>query len=178
MASPPVEPHAMNTSYTILPVTSREREWVRDIITRRWGGDFVVTRGRKVYPAEIEGLYAVDSAGNKVGLLTYEVIGDQCEIVTLDALEKLRGIGTALIEKVRQMAIKRGCTRLWLIMTNDNLEAIRFYQRRGFTFAAVHVNALAASRRLKPSIPEIGLFEIPLHDEIEFEMLLHDNILS
>jgi ribosomal protein S18 acetylase RimI-like enzyme len=165
----------MNHSYTILPVTSAERAWVRDII-RRWGGDYVVTRGRKVYPVELEGLYAVDGKGDKVGLLTYEVIGDQCEIVTLDALKKFRGIGTALIEKIRQVAMERGCTRLWLITTNDNLEAIRFYQRRGFTIAAVHINALAESRKLKTSIPKIGLFGIPLRDEIEFEMLLDDRI--
>jgi len=160
---------AMN--YKIRPVTAAEKDWVRDVY-RGWGADFVVTRGRKVYPAETEGFYAIGETGKKIGLVTFEIIGDQCEIVTLDAFEKFRGIGTALIEEVRKVAVERGCRRLWLITTNDNLDAIRFYQRRGFTIAAVHVNALAESRKLKPSIPEIGWHGIPLRDEIEFEMML------
>ena len=58
------------------------------------------------------------------------------------------------------------------ITTNDDLDAIRFYQRRGWTITAVHVNALAESRKIKPSIPEIGNYGIPLRDEIEFELVL------
>ena len=152
-------------------VTSENRSWVLEIV-RGWGADFVVTRGRKVYPAQIDGFFAEDETGQKVGLATYEIIGDQCEVVTLDALRKFRGIGTALMDRVARAARNRGCRRLWLITTNDNLDAIRFYQRRGFTIAAVHINALAHSRKLKPSIPEIGPSGIPLRDEIEFETLL------
>jgi ribosomal protein S18 acetylase RimI-like enzyme len=159
--------------YSIKPVTDTDKGWVLEVV-RGWGDDFVVTRGRKVYPTDIEGFYAVDILGQRIGLITFEVVGDQCEIVTLDAFEKFRGIGTALIEKVREVAAERGCRRLWLITTNDNLDAIRFYQRRGFTIAAVHVNALAVSRRLKPSIPEVGWHGIPLRDEIEFEMTLRE----
>jgi N-acetylglutamate synthase-like GNAT family acetyltransferase len=158
-------------NYEIQPVVDSDKNWVLEVV-RHWGADFVVTRGRKVYPAEIEGFYAVDDSGKKVGLVTYEIFGDQCEMVTLDAFEKFSGVGTVLTEKVRQVATARGCKRLWLITTNDNLDAIRFYQRRGFTIAAIHVNSLAQSRKLKPSIPEIGQHGIPLRDEIEFEMIL------
>jgi len=157
-------------AWAIHPVTVADKGWLGDLVARNWGAEFVVTRGRKVYPTEIEGLCAVDDRGDRVGLVTFEVIGDQCEIVTLDALRQFAGIGTALVEGVRRVANERGCRRLWLITTNDNLDAIRFYQRRGFVIAAVHVNALAESRLLKPSIPEIGLHGIPLRDEIEFEM--------
>ncbi len=157
--------------YLVKPVTNTDKDWVLDVY-RGWGADFVVTRGRKVYPQDVEGFYAVDISRKRLGLITFEIIGDQCEIVTLDAFDKFRGIGTALIEKVREVAVERGCQRLWLITTNDNLDAIRFYQRRGFTIAAIHVNALAESRKLKPSIPEIGWHGIPLRDEIEFEMTL------
>ncbi|MEW5700752.1 MAG: hypothetical protein AB1792_00795 [Candidatus Zixiibacteriota bacterium] len=45
---------------TIHPVTTAERDWVRALVVRNWGADFVVTRGRKVYPTEIEGFYAAD----------------------------------------------------------------------------------------------------------------------
>ena len=107
----------------------------------------------------------------RVGLLTYEVIGDQCEVVTLDAFTQFAGVGTALMNRVIDEARTQGCRRLWLITTNDNLDAVRFYQKRGFTIAAVHVNAIAHSRTLKPSIPLIGNYGIPIRDEVELEML-------
>ncbi len=160
-------------TYEIHPVTEADKDWVLEIV-RAWGADFIITRGRKVYPTEIEGFYAVNDLDKKVGLVTFEIVGNQCEMVTLDAFEKFRGVGTALTKKVRQVATARGCKRLWLITTNDNLDAIRFYQRRGFTIAAVHVNSLAESRKIKPSIPEIGQHGIPLRDEIEFEIMLGD----
>ena len=56
--------------------------------------------------------------------------------------------------------------------TNDNLEALRFYQTRGLVLAAIHCNALERSRRIKPEIPLVGKHGIPLRDEIELEMLL------
>jgi N-acetylglutamate synthase-like GNAT family acetyltransferase len=157
--------------FTVCPTTERDKDWTLEI-TRGWGADFIVTRGRRVFPAEIEGFLAVDESGRRVGLITYEITGDQCEAVSLDTLERFAGIGTALMDRVCREARARGCRRLWFITTNDNVDAIRFYQRRGFTMAAVHVNALAESRRLKPSIPLVGCYGIPIRDEIEFEMIL------
>jgi N-acetylglutamate synthase-like GNAT family acetyltransferase len=157
--------------FKIREATERDRTWILEKI-RSWGADFVVTRGRKVYAAELPAFLAEDARGQKVGLLTYEIIEDQCEVVTLDAFVQFSGIGTALMRKCEAAARAAGCRRLWLITTNDNLDAIRFYQRRGMTIAAIHVNALAHSRKLKPSIPEVAPNGISLRDEIEFEMML------
>jgi len=156
--------------FSIKTVTDGDREWVLRI-ARGWGADFIVSRGRKIYPAEIEGYLAVDESGERIGLVTFECLGDQCEVVTLDAFRKFQGIGTALIQRVHQDVVQRDCRRLWLITSNDNLDAIRFYQRRGWTIAAVHANALVESRKMKPSIPLVGMHGIPLRDEIEFELL-------
>lgn len=158
-------------NFEIRPVASDDRSWMLELV-RGWGADFIVSRGRKVYAAELPGFIALTPQGRPIGLVTYEIVGDQCEIVTLDALEKFGGIGTALTERVKTAAHEAGCRRLWLIATNDNLDAIRFYQRRGFTIAAVHVNALALSRQMKPSIPLVGSYGIELRDEIEFEISL------
>jgi ribosomal protein S18 acetylase RimI-like enzyme len=92
--------------------------------------------------------------------------------VTIDSAKPGIGIGTLLIEAVTQAAREAGCKRLWLITTNDNLHALRFYQKHGFTLLTVHRYALDASRQLKPSIPLIGNDHIPLHHEIELEMIL------
>ena len=137
----------------------------------RWGALEVVSRGRVHDPSALPG-YVVDVGTDLVGLATYRVEGNECELVTLDAVAEGVGVGTALVEAVTAAARRSGCTRLWLITTNDNLRALRFYQRRGFELAALHRGAIEASRRLKPSIPVTGLYGIPLRDELELERRL------
>lgn len=159
--------------FSIRPVGDADRQWVLDVV-RGWGADFIVSRGRKLYPAELPGFIAVDGNDERVDLATYDILEDQCELVTLDALRKFRGVGTRLLQSVAEKARRSGCRRLWLITTNDNLDAIRFYQRRGMRIAAVHTGALHESRKIKPGIPEVGMSGIPLRDEIEFEMILRE----
>lgn len=57
-----------------------------------------------------------------------------------------------------------------MITTNDNMKALRFYQKQGFVLKALYPNALEESRELKPEIPKIGIDNIPLRDEIELEI--------
>jgi GNAT superfamily N-acetyltransferase len=112
-------------------------------------------------------------AGDLEGVLTYIVDGDECEVLTLHAEPRRSGAGTALLDAVARTARRAGCRRLWLITTNDNVDALRFYQRRGFRLAALHVGAVHHSRaRLKPEIPEVGDHGIPLRDELELERTL------
>jgi ribosomal protein S18 acetylase RimI-like enzyme len=107
-----------------------------------------------------------------VGLATFEFANAECELVTLDAFHAGKGIGSALLGQVTQEAAKQGCRRLWLITTNDNLNAIRFYQRRGLRLVAVHRGAADEARRIKPTIPLIGDHGIRVHDELELELQL------
>jgi GNAT superfamily N-acetyltransferase len=151
--------------------TKEDRAWAASLVNVRWGADMVVVHGTVFYPSGLPGYIAWQS-GERIGLVTYNLAGDACEIVTLDSLRSRSGIGTALIQAVRQTAEAAGCRRLWVITTNDNLEALRFYQTRGFVLAAVRPNALEISRRIKPEIPLIGKHNIPLRDEIELEMPL------
>jgi ribosomal protein S18 acetylase RimI-like enzyme len=143
-----------------------DRPWVEDFLRERWGAPEVVARGRVYHPLELPGLAAFDGE-EIVGLVTYELQGEDCEIVTIDALEEGRGIGTRLVEAVAAAAREAGCRRLRLITTNDNLRALRFYQCRGFRLAALYPDALEISRRLKPSISRVGAHGIPLRDELE-----------
>jgi len=92
--------------------------------------------------------------------------------VTIDSLVEGQGVGTALIAAVAEAARASGCLRLWLVTTNDNVDALRFYQKRGFRLAALYPDAIAESRKLKPKIPPIGAHGIPIRDEIELVMRL------
>lgn len=140
-------------------------------MVEHWGSEIAVAHGAVYRPAELPGFVAGDG-GQWLGLLTYHINGDACEIVTIDSLMPNAGIGTALIEAVRQAAQRAGCRRLWLITTNDNTAALRFYQKRGFALAALYPNAVTRSRQIKPVIPLTGNDGIPIRDEIELEMIL------
>jgi GNAT superfamily N-acetyltransferase len=128
--------------------------------------------GELVHPLDYPALVAETDGGRLLGVLT-DVPGQdwrQCEILTLHADEQWHGTGTALIEAAGQLARRQGCTRLWVIATNDNVDALRFYQRRGFCLVRVHCGAVDRSRAcLKPEIPPVGAYGIPLRDEIELE---------
>ena len=129
----------------------------------------VARLGRIEHPLDHPALVA-ERDGTLAGVLTYVLDGDDCEVLTLHAAERFGGTGTALIEAVERLAADAGCARLWLITTNDNVDALRFYQRRGFRLAALHRGAVNDSRaRLKPEIPRIGEHGIELRDEIELE---------
>ena len=135
-----------------------------------WGGEEIVSRGKIYRPQQLEG-FVVEDNHEWLGLLTFFVDGDECEVTSIDSLREGQGIGTMLLNKALEEACKRDCKRIFLITTNDNLNALGFYQKRGFEIVAVYRGALNESRRLKPGIPQIGMNNIPLRDEIELELV-------
>ena len=132
----------------------------------------VARLGELVHPLDYPALVAEAVGGQVTGMVTYVPGQDwlQCEILTLHADQQWHGAGTALIEAAGQLARRQGCARLWVITTNDNVDALRFYQRRGFCLVRVHRGAADRScASLKPEIPQLGAYRIPLRDEIELE---------
>lgn len=118
-------------------------------------------------PATLDGFVAEDAeTGEFLGLLTYHLTDDACEIVTIDALVEHRGVGTALVESAAAL----GRERLLAITTNDNAHALGWYRRRGFRVVAVHEGAVDRAREtLKPEIPRTAPDGTPIQDEIELE---------
>ena len=106
------------------------------------------------------------------GLATYDIKNNSLEIVTTNAVVQGRGIGTALLKAIERTAHKLKCKKIRLITTNDNIDALAFYQKRDFVISKIHKNALEFSRKIKPEIPLIGDYGIPLRDEIELEKIL------
>jgi GNAT superfamily N-acetyltransferase len=155
----------------IRPLETADRAWVDELMCERWGAPTVVSRGRLHRPSELPGFLAREGA-EPVGLVTYAIDGDSCEIVTIDSLHEGKGVGTALVEAVTHAAREARCRRLWLITTNDNLPALGFYEKRGFSLVAAHRDEVAEARRLKPEIPLVGLGGVPIRDELELELEL------
>jgi len=156
-------------SILLRPTNEHDRPFIRELITRRWNAEAVVVHGEIFYPAELPGLLA-EHGHEKLGLITYQIKNNQCEIITLDSLEEGQGIGTQLIAAVKTIAMKANCIQIRVVTTNDNIPALGFYQKRGFTIKAIAINGVEKSRILKPSIPLTGYEGIPIRDEIELEM--------
>ena len=74
----------------IRPLADADRDWVERLILQRWGDTVVVGRGKVWRPADLPGFGAFEN-DRCVGLVTYEVDGEACEVVTIDALEEARG---------------------------------------------------------------------------------------
>ena len=149
-----------------------DRGWIAATLRERWDSSVIVTRGRECDAAALEALVAVDAFGARVGLLTYRIDEEGLEVVTIDSLRPGVGFGTALLARATELARRAGAPRLWLITTNDNTDAIGFYERRGLRVVAVDKGAVDRARRLKASIPLVADNGIELHDEIELELEL------
>ncbi len=182
-------------SFVIRPLDREDREWVAHLLDQRWGSTQMVSRGRALYGHLLPGFVAerplppeddISDAPEdddeteenpvvrmeKIGLLTYNVEDSDCEIVTLDSMQEGQGVGTALVDALKAAAKDAAeIKRIWLVTTNDNLAALKFWQKRDFELVAVHRGAIAQARRLKPQIPIIGLEGIPIRDELELEYL-------
>ena len=150
-------------------INSLNRNLVNTFIKEHWYTTTMIIRGRVIDMTKTEGFYFSDGE-NIIDLITYIVYDNILEITSLDSLQENQGIGSKLIETVIHEAKERKVQKIVLITTNDNINAIRFYQKRGFDMAHLFRNALDISRELKPEIPLIGENSIPLRHEIEFEL--------
>ncbi len=145
------------------------KQLITDFFHRHWGSTkMVISSG--VYECDtLDGFAVLNETSEMTGLITYMLKGTECEIISLDSLEEKKGIGTVLIKEVEKVAYGKGCSRITLITTNDNLAALKFYQKRGFSMTTIHRNAVEKARQFKPEIPMIGNDGIPIRDEIELE---------
>jgi ribosomal protein S18 acetylase RimI-like enzyme len=149
-------------------VRDEERDWLRAAIVERWGDEIAVGRGRVWTPHELPAMVAVDDSGDRVGMATYVVEGAVAELVSIDALRTGAGVGRRLLTAVAATARAAGAEQLLVMTTNDNLPALRFYQRNGFRLTELRPGGVDKARAtLKPSIPETGNDGIPLRDEID-----------
>ena len=67
-----------------------------------------------------------------------------------------------------------GFETLRLTTTNDNIDALRFYQRRGFRLKALRPCAVDKARAHKPTIPTQGEYGIPVRDELDLILAVQE----
>ncbi|KAA3616867.1 MAG: GNAT family N-acetyltransferase [Calditrichaeota bacterium] len=157
------------TDFKIAEIRPEDSTFIESFIADSWGSTMSVSRGRIFDTVALPGFIYIKNK-RVIGLVTYNIEKDNCEIVTLNSLQNNRGLATQLIMKVIEKAKENDCKRVWLITTNDNTYAIRFYQKRGFEWVGFYKDSMNESRNLKPEIPEFGVDRIPIKHEIEFEL--------
>jgi GNAT superfamily N-acetyltransferase len=151
---------------SVRTIDSHDRERIRAFLERRWGGPTIMLDGRAIDAATLPGFIAFADDDAVAGLITLLDDPLQSEIVTLDAVLPQTGLGTDLVEHAAERARALGLGRLLARTTNDNLEALRFYQRRGFRLHRLAAGAIDLEREANPAIALLGRHGIPLRDEI------------
>ena len=154
-------------------LTAADLPRLRQFWIDHWGGEIVVVHGEIFRPEQMDGFVAEDE-GEWIAVAAFVCSGPECEVVSLDSLRTGEGIGSRLLGRVIEAARAAEAKRVVVTTTNDNLEALGFYQRRGFELAGLRRGALEETRRLKPGIPKTGRRGIPLRDELQLELALPD----
>jgi len=145
-----------------------DRSWAETHMEEEWGGAFQARRDELLDVLALPGFVAEED-DRRLGLLTYRLDGDECEVAFVSVFERRRGIGTMLVNALVEAAA--GCRRIWVVTTNDNLDALGFYQRRGFRLVELRPGAVDRAREtLKPRIGRVGEHGIPLRDELELAL--------
>ncbi|WP_404995989.1 GNAT family N-acetyltransferase [Caldifermentibacillus hisashii] len=144
-----------------------------DFFKLHWGSSEMVISSGVYDCSKLDGFAVVNGEDEIIGLITYIMKDNECEIISLDSIEEGKGIGTSLVREVEKLGLKEKCKLLKLVTTNDNLRALKFYQKRGFILSQIFLNAVEKARKIKPEIPLMGNDGIPIRDEIELIKILN-----
>ncbi len=156
------------TTIQTRPIEPADAPFVFATLVASWDSTTVVSRGVEHDAARLPGFVATIDE-EPVGVLTYDVRGGALEVVTIDAVERRQGVGRALLQAAVEEADRQASWRLWLVTTNDNLDALAFYLHCGLRLVAVHLGSVDSARVIKPSIPLVGIGGVRLRDEWELE---------
>ncbi|WP_461213137.1 GNAT family N-acetyltransferase [Lacticaseibacillus sp. GG6-2] len=131
-----------------------------------WQTDTMIVSSGQYRLADLNGIVAVTESDEVVGLVTYTVHGNAMEVVSLNSAQPHQGIGGKLLDAAEARAQATKLTKMVATTTNDNLDAMRFYQKHGYRFTKVIRGSVDTARTMKPSVPTIGNYGLPIHDEL------------
>jgi ribosomal protein S18 acetylase RimI-like enzyme len=166
-----MEKKYFNSEIYIRKKQKDDADLVHDLMVKSWGGEPLVVYGKNYYPSKMDGILICQDK-QVVGFLIYDKLDLKYEILVFEIFKKFEGIGTFVLNEFIEIAKREDCKKVVVMTTNDNLDALRFYQRRGFVITHIIPNALELSRKMKPNIPENGDYGIPIRDEIVLERLI------
>jgi ribosomal protein S18 acetylase RimI-like enzyme len=154
----------------IRSATEADWEWIIEE-SGPIGGAQVVSLGVLHSLRDHEAIVAIQD-DQRIGFAVYRLALPGIELLGLRAVSQWVGIGTSLLKELEEVAKNLGAATIWLCTTNDNLSAIRFYQRRGYHLNAIHPGEFRNVLEVKgydPDTEVVGQDGIIIRDEIVLE---------
>lgn len=156
-----------DTLIKIRPINNSDKAWIKDVMTKAWGSEIVIAS--KTFDTLVLPGFVAEIDGQIGAVIVYNIARSRFEVVSINSTIQGKGLGSTLIEKCKEIAKEKGLKSVWLVTSNDNIDALKFYQKRGFRITKVYPGAIDEARKIKPNIPEIGDYGIPLKDALELE---------
>lgn len=149
-----------------------DKENLEAFFREHWGSNQMVISSGVYQCDSLPGYACLSDEHLIIGLVTYVDREGEREIISLDSIIEKKGIGSNLMELVETEASQLNIAKITLITSNDNIDALKFYQKRGYRMTAILKDAIDKARVIKPEIPLVGFHGIPIKDEILLEKVL------
>ncbi len=75
---------------TLRRLTPTDLPRLRQFWIEQWGGEEMIARGNVYHPEQLDG-FVVEDENEWVGLITFFVRDDECEVTSLDSLRRRKG---------------------------------------------------------------------------------------
>lgn len=141
-----------------------QQAWLRDAYDADWEGPTMTIDGVD-HSLLGQPTLVAEEGGELCGYLVYERQLQGTELLAMAAHPRGQGVGRALVRAL----VEQTDATITVVTTNDNTDALAFYQRCGFRITAVRIGAVDRSRVVKPEIPMRGEHAIEIHDELVLE---------
>ncbi len=149
-----------------------DKSVIAGFLIRRWGNDGVVVMGKVWSSKDMNALAAYNDTGQLMAIACWVMRADILLLTSIDSVAERTGVASALLEAIIRLAKREKAKRIRAVVTNENFDAMRFYQRRKFRFTALYVSAADAYRAVFQNAPKTGAHGIPVSDTLELELVL------
>ena len=145
--------------------TESDRLHALEIFRREFGDRQLVAAGQPVSVEDGELLVGETEEG-VAGALAWRRFDGALHIIALatDPLWQRSGLGGYLLAEAEMLARRQSLSRVLVTVTNDNIPALYFYQRRGYRVSAVLPDSVVSQPRNRS---RVGFAGIPIRDEIQ-----------
>jgi len=155
---------------TIRPV--EDKSAFLAVMLASWGSHSMMIDFTVYDCAQLDLLGIAGNDGAFMAYASWTMHGDVALLCALHSVVPGQGAAVQLLEAVKATARARGAVRLKAMLTNDNMPGLTFYQKCGFRFSRLHIEAIDRFRSVVPTIVRTGYMDIEIHDALELEIEL------
>lgn len=159
-------PHLDLPPVLVREATPDDRAKAMDLFHRDFGHMQMVAFGEAISLDMATGALVAETEHEIAGALAWRPFDGALHILALatDPVWQRAGVGGHLVAEAELLARRQGQPRVIITVTNDNLPALYFYQRRGYRMSAILRDSVSAHTR---DAIAVGFAGIPVLDEIQ-----------